>query len=173
MKHWTESCVFARKFKALMSRITLLFISFLLFAACRDKTPSPSNTPAQPDQTTQIQGDRLPADFNEFYEKFHSDSLYQVAHISWPLQGLTTVQVDTSRQEKQAIYWEKADWRMHRPVNFSSGEFQRKLQVLGDELVVEHISYAAANFGLERRFVRSSQGEWELIYYADMQETGQ
>jgi len=153
-----------------MSRITLLFISFLLFAACRGKNSSSSTIPAQSDQTTQVQGDQLPADFNEFYEKFHADSLYQVAHISWPLQGLTTVQLDSSRQEKQAIYWEKTEWRMHRPVNFSSGEFQRKLQVLGDELVVEHISYAAANFGLERRFVRSSQGEWELIYYADMQE---
>ncbi|MBL7797874.1 MAG: hypothetical protein JNJ90_15375 [Saprospiraceae bacterium] len=156
-----------------MSRITLLFISSLLFAACRGRNASSSNTPAQSDQTTQVQGDQLPPDFNEFYEKFHADSLYQVAHISWPLQGLTTVQLDSTRQEKQAIYWEKANWRMHRPVNFSSGEFQRKLQVLGDELVVEHISYAAANFGLERRFVRSNQGEWELIYYADMQETGQ
>lgn len=153
-----------------MSRIALLFISFLLFAACRGKNVSSSNVPAQSDQTTQVQGDQLPADFNEFYEKFHADSQYQVAHISWPLQGLTTVQLDSSRQEKQAIYWEKTEWRMHRPVNFSSGEFQRRLQVLGDELVVEHISYAAANFGLERRFVRSSQGEWELIYYADMQE---
>jgi len=153
-----------------MSRLTLSFFCFLLFAACREKQPSSANTPAQPDQTTQIQGDQLPADFNEFYGKFHSDSLYQMAHISWPLQGLTTLYRDSSRQEKQAIYWEKTNWSMHRPVNFSSGEFQRKLQVLGNELVVEHISYAAANFGLERRFVRNSQGEWELIYYADMQE---
>jgi len=172
MKHWTEYSVFARKITFLMLRDILIYICIFAIAACGNKAPSSSNTPAQPDQTAQIQGDQLPADFNEFYEKFHTDSLYQMAHISWPLQGQTTVQADSSRQERQAIYWEKADWRMHRPVNFNSGEFQRKLQVLGDELVVEHISYAAANFGLERRFVRSSQGDWELIYYSDMQETG-
>jgi len=153
-----------------MVRSFFLLAVFLALAACRGKQPS-ANIPAHPDQTTKSQGDPLPADFADFYQKFHADSLYQLAHISWPLQGLTTVQVDSSRQERRAIYWEKDTWRMHRPVDFRSGEFQQRLQVLGDELVVEHISYAAANFGLERRFVRNSQGDWELIYYSDMLET--
>ncbi len=154
-----------------MFRHILLFVVLFNLPACRGKQQTSSNTPEQTDQTTQSQSDQLPADFNEFYKKFHADSLFQMAHISWPLQGLTAVQLDSNRQEKQAIYWEKDKWRLHRPVNFNSGEFKRKLQVLGDELVVEQISYVAANFGLERRFVRNSQGEWELIYYSDMLET--
>jgi hypothetical protein len=81
------------------------------------------------------------------------------------------VEVDTGRQQTKTIYWEKSAWRMHRPVDFNSGEFKRQLQIMGDELVVERISYAAANYGLERRFVRRSAGEWELIYYSDMLES--
>ncbi|MEQ1747684.1 MAG: DUF4348 domain-containing protein [Saprospiraceae bacterium] len=151
-----------------MFRNTLIFICFLALSACRDK----KNAPAQTEQTASAQSDQVPADFSDFYQKFHTDSLYQIAHISWPLQGMTTVSKDSSQQEQQGIYWEKATWTMHRPVNFASGEFKRTLQVLGNELVVEQISYAAASYGLERRFVRSENGEWELIYYADMHQTG-
>ena len=154
-----------------MLRIAIFFATLLPLAACRDTAPSSANTPAVTEQTTQAPNSQLPADFNAFYQKFHTDSLYQIAHIVWPLQGLSSVEVDSGRQEKQAIFWEPAKWRMHRPVDFRSGDFKRDLQVLGDELVVERISYVAANFGLERRFVRSSQGEWELIYYSDMLET--
>ncbi|MFN0014053.1 MAG: DUF4348 domain-containing protein [Saprospiraceae bacterium] len=151
-----------------MLRNTLIFICVLALVACRDKNPAP----AQAEQPTQAQGDQEPADFSEFYHKFHTDSLFQIAHISWPLQGLTTVRKDNNQQQPQAIYWEKATWTMHRPVNFATGEFKRSLQVLGNELVVEQISYAAASYGLERRFVRGDNGEWELIYYADMHQTG-
>jgi len=154
---------------SMMIRIAFAFVSLFVIAACGGNASS-SNTPAQTEYAAQTTEGQLPADFAEFYQKFHADSLYQIGHIVWPLQGLTSVEADSGLQKKQAIYWELATWRMHRPVDFSTGEFKRVLQVLGDELVVEKISYAAANFGLERRFVRSSEGEWELIYYSDMLE---
>lgn len=152
-----------------MIRIAFAFLALSTIAACGGNASS-SNTPAQAEYAAQNTDGQLPADFSEFYQKFHTDSLYQVAHIAWPLQGLTSVEADSGLQKKQAIYWELATWRMHRPVDFGTGEFKRALQVLGDELVVEKISYAAANFGLERRFVRDSEGKWELIYYSDMLE---
>jgi len=37
-------------------------------------------------------------------------------------------------------------------------------------MVIERISFVAANYALERRFYLNENGEWELIYYADMQE---
>jgi hypothetical protein len=154
-----------------MVRIALFFASLLILAACRDTAPASTNTPIQTEHTSQAPEGQLPADFDAFYQKFHADSLFQIAHISWPLQGVTSVEVDTGRQQTKTIYWEKSAWRMHRPVDFNSGEFKRQLQIMGDELVVERISYAAANYGLERRFVRRSAGEWELIYYSDMLES--
>lgn len=156
-----------------MTRTFLFFTGLALFTACGERTPSASNMPAEAEQTSQQAEGQLPPDFEAFYRRFHTDSLFQIEHIVWPLQGLTAVETDGGNLQKQAVYWELKTWRMHRPVNFGSGEFKRRVEVLGDELVVEHISYAAANFGLERRFVRRSDGDWELIYYADILEGGQ
>lgn len=112
----------------------------------------------------------IPADFVTFYEKFHRDSLYQMAHIAWPLQGETTIQKDTMKAEKKTIYWEKNQWKMHRTIDFSTGEFKQTLTPVGDGIVMEVIKYSAANFGLERRFAKNMDGEWELIFYSDMAE---
>jgi hypothetical protein len=113
---------------------------------------------------------QLPAGFAEFYEKFHQDSLYQIAHISWPLSGETSVQEDSLTSRRVPTNWQKEQWRMHQPIDLSTGEFKRSFIPMGDDIVVEKIRYANAGFGLERRFTRRSDGEWELIYYADMSE---
>ena len=113
---------------------------------------------------------QLPAGFAEFYEKFHQDSLYQMAHISWPLSGETSVEVDSLTSHRVNTNWQKEQWRMHQPIDFSSGDFKRSFIPMGDDIVVEKIRYTNAGFGLERRFTRRSDGEWELIYYADMSE---
>lgn len=42
---------------------------------------------------------RLPADFVEFYRRFHSDSLYQIEHINWPLAGKQARQIDSGHVE--------------------------------------------------------------------------
>ncbi|MBK8965411.1 MAG: hypothetical protein R3D58_18985 [Saprospiraceae bacterium] len=155
-----------------MLRTLLLLLVLAGLNACRNQTPSSSNVPDQAAQTTQAAEVKLPSDFMEFYQKFHRDSLYQMAHIAWPLQGDASVKVDSTRQVKQATSWEPKDWIMHRPVDFSTSEFVRNWELLGDELIIERIRYAAANYGLERRFMKQFNGEWELIYYSDMQEVG-
>lgn len=144
----------------------------LLLLACNRTAPGASNTPPQPEQTSQLSKGQLPADFLSFYDKFHSDSLFQIDHIAWPLQGVTTEQIDSAQSRKKTVYWEKKNWRMHRPVDFQSGEYKQRWEMLGDLLIIERISYAAANYGLERRFARRDDGAWEMIFYADMQEIG-
>ncbi len=155
-----------------MLRIFLPALTLLSLFACQNQAPSSSNTPAQAEQTTQTAEVKLPADFMEFYQKFHQDSLYQIAHIAWPLQGDAAVLIDSSRVAKKTAVWEPKDWIMHRPIDFSTSDFKRDWELLGDELVIERIVYRAAKYGLERRFVRQYNGEWELIYYSDMQEVG-
>ena len=150
-----------------MMRFLLFALALAGLLGCRNQS---ANKPLQSDQTTQAAELKLPPDFLEFYQRFHRDSLYQIAHISWPLQGDAAFQVDSTTYEKRMTVWEPQDWLMHRPVDFSTSEYRRQRDVLGDELIVERISYAAANFGLERRFVKQFNGEWELVYYSDMQE---
>jgi hypothetical protein len=112
----------------------------------------------------------LPAGFLDFYKKFHEDSLYQIAHITWPLQGESSVPVDSTHNEKRLTSWELKNWKMHHLVDFSSGDFRQDFQTVGDVLVIEKIGYRAANFGLERRFALNDKNEWELIFYSDIME---
>lgn len=143
-----------------------LFISSLLFIvfSCKNK----------PTASTKVATDsQLPAGFLTFYDKFHQDSAYQMTHIQWPLRGETAVQLDSIRREKQLASWEPQTWNLQHPVDFNSGEFKREWETMGEDFVIERIRYTAANYGLERHFMRREDGEWELIYYADMQETGQ
>ncbi|MCC6282653.1 MAG: hypothetical protein IT262_18765 [Saprospiraceae bacterium] len=136
------------------------------FAACKQ----PSSTPqAESVATSDAQ---LPADFAAFYDKFHTDSVFQMAHIAWPLQGDKSEQVDSTHYEKKETAWQQSNWKMHRPVDYSSGDYKRQIQVLGDGLLVEYIMITAGGFGVERRFAKQPDGEWNLIFYSDIQERG-
>lgn len=144
----------------------------LLLGACRQVSKDAASTGNQLAEKQSLTAAEAPADFQVFYEKFHADSLFQIAHISWPLSGETAVQRDSTAIEKKATTWMLENWRMHRPVDFSTGEFKREWQPLGDAMIIERIRYKAANFGLERRFAKQNNGDWELIYYSDMHEMG-
>jgi hypothetical protein len=144
-------------------RYAIVILFALLHFACR-------NTGNNAQVATEMRGDEtLPADFMPFYNRFHQDSLFQIQHISWPLKGETSVQVDSMNHKRVLTEWTQENWKMHHPVDFSGGDFKRQFEVVDAILVLEHIGYAAANYSLERRFVKGDTG-WELIYYADMME---
>lgn len=138
----------------------------LLCTACKQN----QNTPQVESVTTS--GTQLTADFNAFYEKFHTDSVYQMTHIAWPLQGDKSEQIDSTHYQKKETYWEQSNWDLHRPVDYRSGDYKRQVQTLGDGLVIEYILITAGGYGIERRFAKQPDGEWNLIYYSDMQERG-
>lgn len=149
-----------------MKLLPVIFGICLLGTACKQKSDSPKV------ESVTTANAELPADFNAFYEKFHTDSLYQMSHISWPLQGDRSRQVDSTHYQKTDATWEQSNWTMHHPVDYSSGDFKRQVQTLGDGLVVEYILITAGGYGIERRFAKQPDGEWNLIYYSDMQERG-
>lgn len=148
-----------------MKNLFLLLLVGVTIVACRPKSGSVSGSEA----ISLTLPSELPADFAVFYQKFHQDSLYQVAHIVWPLQGQTGVQVDSTHSEKRPTQWQKETWRMHRAVDFSDGDFIQEWTPMSETLLIERIRTKGANYALERRFAKSG-AEWELIYYADMQE---
>lgn len=149
-----------------MKFFPVVLSAMLLFFACKQTSPTPQ---AESVTTSDTQ---IPADFSDFYEKFHTDSMYQMTHISWPLQGDKSEQIDSTHYQKKEITWEQSNWRMHRPVDYSSGDYKRQIQMLGDGLLIEYILITAGGYGIERRFAKQPDGEWNLIYYSDMQERG-
>lgn len=130
--------------------------------------PGCKNQPKEAEQVTQTSV-QLPQDFLDFYEKFHRDSLYQVAHIVWPLQGDTDEQTDSIHFQKKKVLWEQEKWKMQK-LEFNRNDYFFDRKMLGDVLVIEQIRPKTANYGIERRFAKQGDGEWSLIYYSDLQE---
>ncbi|MBK7409201.1 MAG: hypothetical protein IPL49_06650 [Saprospirales bacterium] len=137
--------------------VSLLFAATLL-VACR-----PSSAPQEPAESE-------PAidisDFYSFYNRFHLDSAYQMAHIIFPLEGLPP-NVDSATLAGGNFHWQPEDWNLHQPVDYETSEFRREIKPVSEELVVEKIIHRSGQAGMLRRFAKI-EGEWYLIYFADM-----
>jgi len=150
-----------------MRCLLCLFLAAFVFSNCRNNSPASS-----PETTSEaLSNPELPADFVDFYRRFHADSLYQMAHISWPLQGDVSEQIDSTHYQPKNNSWTPETWRMMR-LNFSTKDYKIETEMLGDLMVIERIRARSVSFGLERRFAKQPNGEWELIFYSDVQERG-
>lgn len=138
---------------------TSLFFTFKLKKMTAGKTETFQNT----DLSSNL-SERLPADFESFYVKFHDDSLYQVNHVLFPLRGLPT-NADSMTVAGGNFHWQKEDWNMHQPFSTQKGEYNREFISLGD-VITEDI-YTKDGFGMQRRFMKTDD-EWFLIYYSAM-----
>ncbi|MFZ1498073.1 MAG: hypothetical protein WAS72_13505 [Saprospiraceae bacterium] len=138
-----------------MKRIIYFFILTFLFAfvACKNSSSNKTTTTSN-------------SDFAIFYEKFHQDSVFQVAHILFPLEGLPN-QADSATLENEKYFWEQKDWVLHKPFTEDNKEYERNLTQITDGMVVETIRFANGEYGIQRRFARFGK-DWFLIYYAGM-----
>jgi hypothetical protein len=107
----------------------------------------------------------LAAEFEEFYDRFGKDSVFQIASIVFPLEGRPTKSdgVDTIPEN---FHWEKKDWLIHKTYDDGNGTYTREFMSIGD-IVTEHIQDKSGQFTMERRFAKTSDG-WKLIYYKEM-----
>lgn len=104
------------------------------------------------------------SDFDAFYSKFHRDSLFQIEHITFPLEGLPA-NADSAALNDDNFRWQKEDWQMHKPFDSKNGEFEVEFSSFGEDLIIEKVIHKSGTYGMLRRFARIS-GEWHLIYYA-------
>ena len=106
-----------------------------------------------------------PMSFEDFYERFHSDSTYQMDHILFPMDGIPPM-ADSTFNEAE-FQWTMENWRLHRAFDFQDSDYEQQLDTFGEDVVVETIRHRSGKFGMMRRFARMD-GEWYLIYCADM-----
>ena len=135
------------------SPVTFFLAAIVVLSAC-NSSRTESEVPVLTGEGSEVE------QFSAFYRKFHQDSLFQIARISWPLNGNY---VQDSTGQAVELGHELADWTMHRP--FSTGQdFVQEFQPLTDDLIIEEIKARAGKYKIERRFARLTGG-WHLIYY--------
>ena len=104
-------------------------------------------------------------EFQAFYERFSTDSLYQMQHIVFPLEGIRSLK-DTLDVIDPDFKWQEDTWVIHGSFDDLNGQFTREfLSMKG--IVIERISDKSGTFSMERRFGLLSSG-WYLIYYREM-----
>ncbi|MEM9837394.1 MAG: hypothetical protein AAF828_12875 [Bacteroidota bacterium] len=135
----------------ILKRLAVCLLVSLL-TACQSGTAT-TELPSLPDS--------LPADFVNFYAKFHADSTYQMEHIQWPLRGFPDQQLAPGEQ----FAFTPDTWVMQRLIDAQATGYVSSFTALTNDLVVENIINEAEKAQLERRFLRRTDGEWELIYY--------
>ena len=144
-----------------LAQKNLIFLSiFLLFVtSCKNKN---SNLQANTEQELRV------AAFEDFYQKFHSDSLFQVAHIIFPLEGLPSG-ADSTVLTGGTFYYQKADWRMQHSLQEMDKDmdYHRTLSVVSPEFMREVIFKNDSTYAMERKFAYMDS-TWILIYYAGM-----
>ena len=127
----------------------LLMVTFSLFVlGCKNQSAESS---AQSD-VDEVLSNELPEDFLGFYMRFHSDSLYQLDHIVFPL-----------KMKGDSSAWLAEEWKMHKPFNDHSGEYVQNF-VNMNGLIFEYIQDKRQIFKMERRFIKADEG-YDLIYY--------
>lgn len=146
-------------FKFLSLFVALTCVFFFVKKMSSSKTSNPPEVHVEENYEQQ-----LPDDFHSFYDKFHTDSIFQLERTQFPLKGLT--QSSDSTKVADEILWQKEDWQLHRPFDNQGGTFERTFSNL-QGIVSEYISANNGLFSLEKRYAKLA-GKWHLIYYQEM-----
>ena len=138
----------------MQNKISLLLIILLLGCNNAEET---STELAQ----ESVLSSELPSGFHGFYDDFHSDSLFQLNHIVFPLKGqmIRKDSMETISLEKEYL---ANDWKLHKPFQSDAG-YNRNFTVMGD-LVIEKMVDNMGLFTVERRWGKVDT-TWSLIYY--------
>ncbi len=134
---------------------SILFIGILVFFSCKNKKASTkADNPAYNTE-----------EFLIFYDRFSKDSVYQMEHIVFPLEG-KKAPVDSLYRDDDDFRWNTDGWILQKEYDDVDGTFSREfLDING--LIIERIGDVSGKFTMERRFGRLSSG-WHLIYYREM-----
>lgn len=135
-----------------MKRLLLLITISSLLASCSIFKPgSNSNSKSE--------------DFDRFYKQFHTDSVFQMTRITFPLEGLPSF-ADESQFTSELFYWEESDWDIHKLINYD--EFpQLSQKIVKENSLVKESVNMGNGFALERHFSLIDD-KWFLVYYIGM-----
>jgi len=142
--------------KSSVHRLTVAFaLLVFIFLSCKNNNKSKNS-----DTDTLIS-----EEFKEFYEKFGTDSVYQLQHIVFPLEGMRAMTESDDTLNVHAP-WKLEEWVLQKSFDDLNGQFTQEFFNLGG-IVIERIADTSGKFTMERRFGNLSSG-WHLIYYKEM-----
>ncbi len=102
-------------------------------------------------------------DFDAFYDRFLTDSTFQMSRIMFPLPGINAMEMEDSGDS--TYYWTKDNWIMLKKPDIDPGEFVRKTEVT-DTLATDEIYMDNAGFYFKTIY-KPIKSKWHLVYMID------
>lgn len=143
--------------------VGVVFTTITLVIIQRNDAIASNETPIE---NSTSKATTAPDDFEEFYTRFHTDSVFQLSRILFPLAGIPAA-ADSLTLSNGGFMWQQEDWTIHRPFDAMGGEFIQELQKVDETLVLDKIQHKSGQYGMQRRFAKFEDG-WYLIYYIGM-----
>lgn len=138
------------KFKLISTSITTLFIALMLWGCGASREITSTDNKRKP----KIEN------FDQFYNRFHSDSLFQLSRIKHPLQGM---RMDGS----ETIKWTKDNWMMMKTKIYDIDTTQYKTSYQKTDVTFnQKVWIENSGFSSECRF-EVMDGKWFLTYVMD------
>jgi hypothetical protein len=106
----------------------------------------------------------LPDDFVEFYTLFHTDTVYQLSRIIFPLEGSY---FDQDAGAEIAVKYDEEEWIFHHEFDDQNGSFTREFSGFNDIVTEITTDTHGAGFLMVRRFAKIND-DWNLIFYKPM-----
>ncbi len=135
-----------------------LYFSLVFIAACNKKTDNHKevSTELAQDKECSVQ-----EDFDEFFLKFHSDSMFQMNRIIFPLEGFRS----EGEEIDSAFYWNKEDWVLHENTHIDTTIFTEE-KVVSETEIIHKVYIKDSGFYIERVF-NLINCKWYLVYYEE------
>ena len=100
-------------------------------------------------------------DFYQFYDRFLTDSTFQMERVNFPLNGL---KYDGDGDSTHV--WTPDNWMMLKEPNLEGTGFDRQLQVMGDTLATDEIKMENTGFFFKMVY-EPIKRKWHLVYLMD------
>ncbi|WKN42539.1 hypothetical protein [Tunicatimonas pelagia] len=104
---------------------------------------------------------RASENFQDFYQRFLTDSTFQMKRVQFPLPGERV----TADIQDSTYQWQRTDWVMLKEFDLDSTQFKRDLSVT-DTLATDEIYTPGAGFYFKMVF-EPIRRKWHLVYLVD------
>lgn len=104
-------------------------------------------------------------DFDKFYDRFLTDSAFQMSRIQFPLPGINTAAMEDGEETDTVYYWTKDEWVMLQKPELESSQYKRELSVT-DTLATDEIFLDNAGFYFKTVY-KPINRKWHLVYMVD------
>ena len=153
----------------IMEKLFIILFALLAFSCSKEKGEASihRNTNKNFDkdslksahEKSQISGTE---NWEEFYSKFHKDSLFQLSRIKFPLNGYQFYDSET-----RSVRWSKDNWRMLKYTINEIDIAEYKIEYIkSDSLVTTRIYKENSSINIIEKY-KPINGKWYLIYYLD------